>query len=112
MKNKADIEREIEKTISLLDGKNKMKADAFFYTRLSAKMEQTESNFSFEWLLTSPWLKPLIVAFVLFINIISISHLIKSDDRELTNDDVVSLFNEEYFMTQSTDSYLVINEDL
>lgn len=112
MKNKTNIQNEINETLNLFDKIDKVEVDAFFYTRLSAKMENTKSKFSFDWLFETPILKPIIIAVILFINVISISYFLNSKSESLTNTEIVDLFNQEYSMTQSTDSFLAFNEDL
>ena len=112
MKNdKRNIQEKINKTLDVLDKVEKIETDPFFYTRLSARLEKQESKPGFDWLFETPLLKPILVGFVLVVNIISISHFVTAESTVLTDDEIVEMFNEEYFITQSSDSYSVINED-
>lgn len=42
MKNRTNTEREVEKTLASLDGMERASTDDFFYSRLSAKLENRE----------------------------------------------------------------------
>lgn len=103
-----NIQNEVDKTLNSLDNWQMVNADAFFYTRLSAKLEKkTQASTAFNWLFNTPILKPALVAAALIINITSILYLSYQSTSET---DFTEAFTSEYMLDQSTESYLVLNE--
>lgn len=108
MKADKNIQKEVEKTLSSLDNWQKVEADAFFYTRLSAKLEKApEGSNVFNWFFNTPVLKPALVAFAIIINVMSVFYL---SYQNTTTANFSETFANEYMLDQSTESYLVINE--
>lgn len=112
MKTKEQKIIEVEKTLKYLEHLPKVETDAFFYTRLSAKLESQSQYQPLQWLFEVPYLKPAFVVLFLALNIASIVHLnnfYKSQNAE--NLSVSDEFVTEYDLNQSTDSYLVLNDE-
>lgn len=108
MKANKNIQNEVEKTLSSLDSWPKVEADAFFYTRLSTKLEKApKGNNVFDWLFNTPVLKPALVAFAILINVMSVFYI---SFQNTTETDFADAFSSEYMLDQSTESYLVLNE--
>ncbi len=112
MKRKENIEAEIEKTLASLDNFPKTKADAFFYTRLSAKLEAANEPLIIKWFFDTPYLKPSLLILFLAINIITTVSWINSttkDNSSLSN--ITETFMEEYELIEGSETFLVLNEE-
>jgi hypothetical protein len=75
MKNerKKQIEKEVEKTLQQLDHFEKLESDPFFYTRLQAKMKNTQNQHIQSAILSfaGRHLRPAFLILVLVLNLIS-----------------------------------------
>ncbi|MDA3892767.1 MAG: hypothetical protein PF517_13990 [Salinivirgaceae bacterium] len=109
MKKDTNIENEVNKTLNSLDNWQKVETDAFFYTRLSAQLENKQNTTTFAWLFDTPILKPALIAVALLINVLSIGYIYYGNQSSMGND-FADAFSTEYMLDQSTESYLVINE--
>jgi len=110
MKKKINIQAEVEKTLNCLDNYKKVKADPFFYTRLSIKLEKKQETNVLNLIFNSPLLRTAIVALIIIINVLSVNYVIH-ENKETMDTDFTSLFTEEYMLDQSTESYLVLNNE-
>ncbi len=112
MKRSEKIQTEVEKTLGALDNWTPVKTDAFFYTRLLAKIEKRSSPSKLNWLFESPILKPALIAAALILNLLSIGYIIASNKSiQDQTSDFSTEFTNEYFLNQSTESYLVFNDE-
>lgn len=110
-KNK-NIQSEVEKTLKSLDNWKTIEADAFFYTRLSARLENMEKPIPFQWLFDLPLVKPALIVLTLFINLLSVNYiLVNTENMEEQTSNFSTVFTDEYLLDQSTDSYLVFNDE-
>lgn len=96
MKTNKNIDEEINKTLSSLDGTSDVNVEPYFYTRLSAKMESNESQTAtiWNWSLAA-------MTLIIMINVVSLLSLWpKAQDQE----EVMDLMASEYSLT-NTDIY-------
>lgn len=110
MKSKTEIQNEIKKTLNSLNQVKKIEADAFFYTRLKAKLDKESTNSKFDWYFESIWFKSVAAAIILFFNIITITHFLNNETDNLANSNAADLFSQEYYLSQSTDTFYDLNE--
>ena len=111
MKKNQHIQNEIDKTLQLLNSKNKIEADAFFYTRVRAKIDTPEKASFFDFIFDSPILKPALIASLFILNTMAFLLINYNSSQSLTADDAADLLNQEYFITQATDSFYYYNEE-
>lgn len=112
MKTKKNIPAEVEKTLNSLNDWKPIVTDAFFYTRVTARMENRSQYTVLNWLFDSPMLRPALIAITLTINILSINYIVSNYELFQTQStDFVSLFTDEYQLDQSTESYIVLNDE-
>jgi hypothetical protein len=112
MKTNLEIEQEIKKTMESLTGYPKAAANDFFYTRLSTRLVKPEKSDLLNWFFDSPILKPAFAIVFLAINIISLLHFLNVNTQITTTQQTsTELFVEEYSLNQSTETYLVLNDE-
>ncbi len=96
-KSKADIEKEVLKTMQSLDGLEPAKTKPFFYTRLEAKLDKEQSQkrgvlaFLFE-----PQLALSAVALLLLItvNIVSVNTYLQSEEDTSTGTELTTGYDD------------------
>ena len=81
------IEERINKTLEILDNKNKVTANPFLYTKIQAKLEKSNEPkpillFDF---VERFRLKPILVISILVINILSVSYYMSNSNLLLNN---------------------------
>lgn len=99
-KKKNDIQQEVLKTMQALDGLEKAKTDAFFYTRLEARLDnETVKKPSLITLLFEPQLAfgALAIFLLITINILSVSNYAQYEYEP----------TEETELTASLDEYII-----
>lgn len=111
MNKKENIQAEIDKTLNVLADIKKVEADAFFYTRVKAKIEHAPRSSWLNVVFDSPALKPILISVLLFINILAIGLLFQHSNQELSADQVAEQFNQEYYITQASESDFYLNEN-
>lgn len=112
MKNNKDIEHKINRTLQSLDGWERKEVDAFFYTRLSAKMENFNEPFYIKWFFDTPLLKPALLVLFITINLATLFSWIQSQKKASNSiGSVTESFIDEYELNQNTDTFLVLNEE-
>lgn len=112
MKTKVELEQEIKKTMECLTDYPKATANAFFYTRLSTRLVKQEKMDVLNWFFDSPFLKPAFAFLFLAINIVSLVHFLTNDSIiNETQQTATEIFVEEYSLNQSTETYLVLNDE-
>ena len=112
MTNSKNIQSEVEKTLNSLDNWKKIETDSFFYTRLSVRLENKRQIKNLNWFFDSLLLRPALMVFALLINILSINYFISnSNSIQEDSSDFANLFNDEYMLDQSTDSYFMLNDE-
>jgi hypothetical protein len=115
MKTKVEIEQEIKKTMESLEKYPKATANDFFYTRLSTRLVKPEKTDLLNWFFDSSILKPAFAILFLAINLVSLLHFLNAIPQ-LTSTPVdqqssIDIFVEEYSLDQSTETYLVLNDE-
>jgi len=93
------IEKKVDETLSLLDHHKAARTDAWFYTRLKARMTP-EPRFLFGRLPVRYWPAVIGVAILILINIVSVLHK-TSYNREVLKEQGLALFSEEYSITNN-----------
>ena len=112
MTNSKNIQSEVEKTLNSLNNWGKIETDSFFYTRLSVRLENKKQIKTLNWFFDSLVLRPALMAFALLINVLSINYLISnSNSIQEDSNDFASLFNDEYMLDLSIDSYFILNDE-
>ncbi|MFA6403894.1 MAG: hypothetical protein WCX31_20030 [Salinivirgaceae bacterium] len=112
MKTNVEIEQEIKKTMESLTDYPKATTNDFFYTRLSTRLEKPENAKWLNWFFDSPFLKPAFAILFLALNLVSLLHFLNTNSQiTATQQTSTEIFVEEYLLNQSTDTYLVLNEE-
>ncbi len=112
MKSKESIEEQVDKTLELLDHLPRVTADAFFYTRLSVRLEKKTHQGDFHWFFDTPMVRPAFFLFFVILNVVSLIHWInQNQELQTVNQTASEELIEEYSLNQSTNSYLVFNEE-
>jgi hypothetical protein len=112
MKQVRNIESEIEKTLQSLDTFTKVRSDAFFYTRLKARMDNPKEALFIRWFFETPYLKPALLVLFLSINILTlVSWLNTNAIQNQATTTVTDSFIEEYDLNSLSDTFLVLNEE-
>ena len=112
MKTNKDIQEEVEKTMNSLNNWKPVETDAFFFTRLSVRIEKRTQTKSFNWFFESPILRPALITLTLLINILTINYFITYvENTKEESTDLISLFTDEYQLNQSTESYIALNDE-
>ncbi len=114
MNRENKIKQEIEKTLNCLDQIEPLKADAFFYSRLKARMDSEASkerkflNLHFGWKVLASALIIIIVA----ANIYTVSIFLKTkDNAEADRQELIHLFATELTLDSSQyNPTLALNE--
>ena len=104
--NKEDkILAEVEKTLSVIDGLPKLEANPFLFTRVKARIE-SESITNASKVKTDFVLKPVTLALILVINIITAVYFIGFGSSNVSGASVVDTMKQEYGVTQiQSDNY-------
>ncbi|MDP3582642.1 MAG: hypothetical protein Q8S39_11965 [Ignavibacteria bacterium] len=104
--NKEDkILAEVEKTLSTIDGLPKLEANPFLFTRVKARIE-SESIKHASKVKTDIVLKPVTLALILVINIITAVYFIGFGSSNVSGASVVDTMKQEYGVTQiQSDNY-------
>jgi hypothetical protein len=98
---KQEIEKEVEKTLSLLDHVRPVKAGPFFYTRLESRMRTQQRAKKVERLLPDRWVLAMIgIAFLVLINVYSLLHF-SSQSRAAMREQGLATIAEEYDFTNN-----------
>lgn len=111
MKTNKDIQAEVEKTLNILNDWKPVETDAFFFTRLSVRIEKRTQAKNYHWFFESPLLRPALIALTVLINVLTINYFIAFVDTKKESTDLISLFTEEYQLNQSTESYIALNDE-
>lgn len=111
MEDKHKIQSEIKKTLDILNDVKKIEADAFFYTRVMAKAENSKNSSIFDFIFDSPILKPVIVSGLILINLLAFVALTNNSNRNFAADEAAELFDNEFYITQATESYFEFNKE-
>jgi len=112
MKTDSEIEQQVKITMESLTDYPKAIASDFFYTRLSTRLVKPEKFDVLSWIFETPYLKPVFALLILAINIVSISlYLHTGSQTAATQQTASEIFIEEYSLNQSTESYLVLNDE-
>lgn len=112
MKTKEAIDEQVTKTLELMEQLPKASADAFFYTRLSARLERQNEPTVFNWFFDIPMLKPAFIVLFIFLNLVSLVHWVNQYQSVQTQPlTATEELIEEYSLNQTTNSYLVFNEE-
>ena len=96
-KKKSDIEQEVLKTMQSLDGLDTAKTDAFFYTRLEARMEnQNAKKPSLIALLFEPQLAfgALAIIMLITVNILSVSNYVQYEEETISSNELTSSYDD------------------
>ena len=103
MSKEDKINKEIEKTLALLDESKPLKADAYFYTRLKARMEAEEKERRFAGL-NIGWklLAPVFLVVIMVLNIYTASVFLTKENRTKANqEELANLFASELTLDSS-----------
>ncbi len=112
MNRDKNIQEEIEKTLTSLDGISARKVKPYFYTRLQSKLDATIQKESFSLFFDTPFLKPILATLFVAINIITVWQIYSNENSLLTErQEIISSFTEEYSFNQSTDTYFDIENE-
>ncbi len=97
------IKQEVQKTIDCFDQFESVKTDAFFYTRLKARMEEdAKKSKGFSIQLGWNVLAPAVIVAILVLNIYTVSIFFKSQKTTDTeSQDLVTLFTSELTLDAS-----------
>lgn len=96
------VEEKVDKTLQLLDNIKKVEENPFFYTRLKERMEQQEKKRSFfvSGLLRSVPLRPVLLAFIVILNISSALYFLNTRNVHTGNGKTdLEAFAEEYSLS-------------
>ncbi|MGE4290529.1 MAG: hypothetical protein AB7E36_17780 [Salinivirgaceae bacterium] len=111
MKTNKNINAEIEKTLASIDNYQKQKANPFFYTRLTARLEQEMEPRVWHWFFDIPILRPALLLLFIAINLFTLVNWMqpKTDANTLTSS--TEQFIEEYQLNDTNYTLLVYNEE-
>ena len=96
-KKKSVIEQEVFKTMQAFDGLEKAKTDAFFYTRLEAKMDNRFAKKpSFIALLFEPQLAfgALAILMLITVNILSVSNYVQYKEETISSNELTTSYDD------------------
>jgi len=110
MEREQKIAQEVEKTLELLEHAERLRPNPFFFTRVQARIQQKKKKQFWQWLPVI--LKPVFLAMLLTVNIITAVYLLGADKIQTTSSVRSELKNEfaqefglqitanEFFITQ------------
>lgn len=86
MINDQNIRREVERTMESLEGLKRAETDPFFYTRLMARLERTETNVWNRWMefLSRPAVSLGLLFLFLLMNGYLLVNRLSADDDQVT----------------------------
>lgn len=104
MNRNKNINQEVEKTLQIFESNEPIKADAFFYTRLKARMDaESQKNVHLFGLDINNILRPVLLTCIVALNIITFILVLKTS--EPTREAQLDSFAESYRLN-STESLL------
>ncbi len=104
MISKKRLEKEVKKTMDLLEKEKPIKTDAFFYTRLKARIREEETSKQRKLIREPAGWKIIITAGMVVLNIITAAILVNSND--MNRQKLKTVFSEEYTLTSETGDLL------
>lgn len=111
VKNDNEIWKQVDETLQQMDTLKKVDADAFFYTRLQARIENIEEKQVWTdrfWSIAV--LKPVLVGAVIVLNFaVLASVMINRNNNTLSRDEQIDQFMSENALNVEEDTYLVYN---
>ena len=102
MKNKQQIQQEVDKTLESLDSLQKATANPYLFTRIKARLEREERSF---WSWAIAFISRPSVAIIAIVVATTINAIVFFESRSetvQTNQDSEQLFASEYNLTDST----------
>lgn len=105
MKKEEQILEEVEKTLSAIDSLPKLEANPFLFTRIKARIKNESIKHASK-VKTDFVLKPVTLALILVINIITAVYFIGFGSNSTSNTSLVDTMKQEYGITQiQSDNY-------
>jgi hypothetical protein len=111
METNKNLSTEIEKTLVSLDNIQKTKADPFFYTRLSARLEREQEPRLWHWFFDIPLLRPALMLLFVAINLFTLMSWMQPKTESKSISSTTEQFIEEYELNETNYSLLVYNEE-
>ncbi len=104
MEQNRNIDLEVEKTLNSLNDYKKVETDAFFYTRLMARIERKQESEAVPYFFSIPYLKPAMVSFLILINLfVALSFLYFDNANKEVDNQLVNGFANSYSGSENTD---------
>lgn len=108
MEREQKIAQEVEKTLELLEHAEKLKPNPFFYTRVQARIQETEKKPAWQWL--PGILKPVFLAILLTVNIITAVYFMSADKLQTTSSvrsELKSEFAQEFGLQVTSNEFFI-----
>jgi hypothetical protein len=95
MNRDARISEEVEKTLRAFDDLPTLEANPFLFTRLQARLAQEGTGKG--WVLAVGFrLKPVVLAIVILLNIVTVVYVLDNPDSASSRDQLISTLRQEY----------------
>ncbi|PKP08341.1 MAG: hypothetical protein CVU09_16340 [Bacteroidetes bacterium HGW-Bacteroidetes-4] len=111
METNKNLNPEIEKTLASLNNIQKTKADPFFYTRLTAKLEREQEPRVWHWFFDIPILRPALMLLFAVINLFTLMNWMQPKTENNSISSTTEQFIEEYELNETNYTLLVYNEE-